>query len=79
VPRFAVISGFDLATRQPKAAERAAPTGSVYWLDDLQLTSEATGTLADALRKLAEHGLWESSEHNTARRAEGFNRVAVGC
>ena len=79
VPRFDVISGFDLATRQPKTAERAAPTGCVYWLDDLQLTSDATGTLADALRKLAEHGLWEASEHNTARRAEGLNRVAVGC
>lgn len=79
VPRFDVISGFDLASWQPKPAERAAPTGSVYWLDDLQLAPEATGTLADALRKLAEQGLWESSQHNTARRAEGFNRVAVGC
>ncbi len=67
VPRAEVVSGWDLARRQPKAAERAAPAGSVYWLDDLTATPEQ-------LRKLAEHGLWSDENHNAARQAEGFNR-----
>ena len=67
VPRSEVISGWDLALRQPKAAERAAPAGSVYWLDDLDSTPEALG-------KLAEAGLWASDAQNSQRRAEGFNR-----
>ncbi|NWG74438.1 MAG: type III-B CRISPR module-associated protein Cmr3 [Rubrivivax sp.] len=67
VPRADVVSGWDLAARQPKTAERAAPAGSVYWLDDLEATPEA-------LRKLAERGLWPDDHQNTQRRAEGFNR-----
>lgn len=67
VPRAEVISGWDLARRQPKAAERVAPTGSVYWIDRLAATPEQ-------LRKLAERGLWPEENHNAARRAEGFNR-----
>jgi len=51
VPRAETISGWDLARWQPKAALRAAPTGSVYWLDQLQATPEALG-------KLAESGFW---------------------
>ncbi len=67
VPRAEVVSGFDLATRRPKPANRVAPVGSVYWLDDLDATP-------DALEKLVERGLWPDSVENTARRAEGFNR-----
>ena len=67
VPRAEVISGWDLARAQPKAAERVAPSGSVYWLDELKATPEQ-------LRKLAEHGLWDEETQNAARRAEGFNR-----
>ena len=67
VLRAEVISGWDLARAQPKAAERVAPTGSVYWIDELQATAEQ-------LRKLAGHGLWSDVEQNAARRAEGFNR-----
>lgn len=70
VPRAEVVSGWDLAQWQPKPAERVAPTGSVYWLDELDATPEA-------LRKLAEHGLWSPSCEDAARRAEGFNRVWV--
>ncbi len=66
VPRAEVISGWDLARRQPKAAERVAPTGSVYWIDRLAATPEQ-------LRKLAEHGLWPDEHQNASRRAEGFN------
>lgn len=84
VPRAEVISGWDIARQQPKAAQRAAPTGSVYWLDELQATPEA-------LRKLAAAGLWDENCEDTpspqpspqrgegdwkARRAEGFNRFA---
>ena len=70
VPRFATVSGWDLAKRQPKPAQRAAPTGSVYWLDELDAT-------ADSLRKLVEMGLWRAPEDNPGRRAEGFNRCAL--
>jgi CRISPR-associated protein Cmr3 len=69
VPRAEVVSGWDLARAHPKAAERLAPTGSVYWIDQLQAT-------AGQLRKLAEHGLWSDEEQNATRRAEGFNRFA---
>lgn len=67
VPRPEVVSGWDLAKRQPKVARRVAPTGSVYWLDQLQAT-------ADQLRKLAAHGLWSEPVENPVRRVEGFNR-----
>ena len=67
VPRAEVISGWDLARRQPKAAERVAPTGSVYWIDRLAATPEQ-------LRKLVGHGLWPDDHQNAARQAEGFNR-----
>jgi CRISPR-associated protein Cmr3 len=70
VPRAEVISGFDIANSLPKPALRAAPGGSVYWLRNLDATP-------DALRKLAETGLWPSELHNDARRAEGFNRVTL--
>ena len=69
VPRAEVVSGWDLALRQPKAAERAAPAGSVYWLEDLDTTPEA-------LRKLADGGLWLGDDQNAQRRAEGYNRCA---
>lgn len=69
VPRAETISGWDLARWQPKAALRAAPAGSVYWLDQLQATPEALG-------KLAESGFWSAACEDTQRRAEGFNRFA---
>ena len=71
VPRAETISGFDVAARRPKPAQRVAPAGSVYWLDDLQ------GSVAD-LRNLADRGLWSVPVENPVRRAEGFNRVALG-
>lgn len=71
VPRAEVVSGWDLARWQPKVAQRAAPAGSVYWLDQLDATPEA-------LRKLAERGLWTDAEYATdTRRNEGFNRLAL--
>ena len=69
VPRAEVVSGWSLALGQPKPAERAAPTGSVYWIDQLDVT-------AAQLRKLAEQGLWDDANQNAARRAEGFNRFS---
>jgi CRISPR-associated protein Cmr3 len=68
VPRHEVISGWDLARRQPKPALRAAPAGSVFWLDELEATPEA-------LRKLASQGLWSEPCEDAERRAEGFNRI----
>lgn len=71
VPRAEVISGFDIAKGMPKPAQRVAPTGSVYWLDDLETT-------ADALHNLVARGLWSDPVENESRHAEGFNRVAIG-
>jgi len=76
VPRFEIISGWDLAAWSqgkggPKPARRAAPTGSVYWLE------LDAGVTADALRKLAETGLWSESCEDAAHRAEGFNRITL--
>jgi CRISPR-associated protein Cmr3 len=75
VPRAEVVSGWDLAAWSqgrggPKPARRAAPAGSVYWLDPLEATAEG-------LRKLAETGLWGAPCEDPARRAEGFNRLAL--
>lgn len=70
VPRAEVISGWDLARWQPKPAMRAVSAGGVYWLDQLDATPEA-------LRKLAETGLWRQPCQDAARRAEGFNRIAI--
>jgi len=69
ITRSEVVSGWDMQKKLPKPAQRVAPTGSVYWLEDLQAG-------ADALDKLADHGLWPETDHDTARRAEGFNRFA---
>jgi len=70
VPRAETISGWDLAHWQPKAAMRAAPSGSVYWLDDLQTTTESLG-------KLADNGFWSEHCEDSQRRAEGFNRFSI--
>ncbi|MBL8451882.1 MAG: type III-B CRISPR module-associated protein Cmr3 [Zoogloea sp.] len=70
VPRFEAISGWDLARREPKPAQRVAPTGSVYWLDELDATPEA-------LRKLVATGLWSEPCEDAHRRAEGFNRFSL--
>ena len=68
LPRAQMISGFDIARSRPKPARRAAPAGSVYWLDELDATPET-------LRRLVESGLWPNGLHNDPRRAEGFNRA----
>lgn len=71
VPRTQVVSGFDLASWQPKTAQRAAPAGSVYWIEELEATPEA-------LRKLVARGLWTDSQYDgDPRRAEGFNRLTL--
>ena len=69
VSRADTVSGWNLATRAPKAAQKTAAAGSVYWLDDLNTTPEA-------LDKLAAHGLWLHPCEDTQRRAEGFNRFS---
>ncbi len=69
VSRADTVSGWNLATRAPKAAQKTAAAGSVYWLDDLNTTPEALG-------KLAAHGLWLNPCEDTQRRAEGFNRFS---
>lgn len=72
VPRFEVVSGWDMANHAPKPAQRCAPTGAVYWFDGFD------GDI-DALRKLSATGLWDDTTHNShaSRRAEGFNCIAI--
>ncbi len=67
MPRVETVSGWDMAHWRPKPAQRVAPAGSVYWLDELEVTAEQ-------LRKLAAHGLWPKQSYDAQRRAEGFNR-----
>lgn len=69
VSRADTISGWNLATRQPKPAQKGAAAGSVYWLDNLEATP-------DALGKLVAHGLWAQPCEDAQRRAEGFNRFS---
>ncbi|EIC21519.1 type III-B CRISPR module-associated Cmr3 family protein [Thiorhodovibrio frisius] len=69
VPRAQTVSGWDLANWEPKTAQRAAPAGSVYWLDELEATPAALG-------KLAAEGLWSEPCDHPQRRAEGFNRFS---
>ena len=71
VSRAEVVSGWDLASWQPKTAWRAAPAGSVYWIEDLQGSAEQFG-------KLAARGLWPAKGYDAQRRAEGFNRFEWG-
>ena len=72
VGRGQTVSGWDLATRQPKPAQRVAPTGSVYWFEEFEGDT-------DALRNLSTTGLWSlvTENENQLRRAEGFNRFIV--
>ncbi|MCY4212624.1 MAG: type III-B CRISPR module-associated protein Cmr3 [Gammaproteobacteria bacterium] len=70
VRRAQTVSGFDLARQRPKPAQRVAPIGSVYWLDDVHATPEA-------LRKLVAEGLWSDLPEDASRRAEGFNRLIL--
>ena len=70
IPRAETLSGWDLAKWQPKPAQRIVPTGSVYWLDELQASPQALG-------KLVEQGLWREPCEDTTRKAEGFNRIAL--
>lgn len=70
IHRADTISGWDLAQHQPKPAQKAAGSASVYWLQGLQTTPEALG-------KLVAHGLWSQPCEDAPRRAEGFNRCAL--
>jgi CRISPR-associated protein Cmr3 len=70
VSRFETVSGWDLANWQPKPAQRCVPTGSVYWLEQIE-ADEAS------LRQLIDAGLWQSPDEDATRRAEGFNRCTL--
>ncbi len=68
VNRAEVVSGWDLAKWQPKAAQRIAPAGSVYWF------RKWSGNVA-TLQELTLRGLTDGLEPN--RCAEGFNNVLI--
>jgi CRISPR-associated protein Cmr3 len=69
VPRFEVISGWDLAAWAPKEAERAVPAGAVYWFEDF---TGDPGKLAEWVAG----GLWGENP-DPQRRAEGFNNALL--
>ncbi len=66
VSRAQTVSGWDLRTGKPKAAQRIAPTGSVYWFDKLADLQR--------LKNLVNNGV---SLNDPTRRAEGFNHCRV--
>lgn len=71
VPRHAVVSGWDIARQKPKTALRVAPTGSVYWFDQMEGRFEG-------LQQLVHDGLWPDMEEcDPVRRAEGFNNIVA--
>jgi len=89
VPRHQVVSGWDLAalnrpgrttpgTGHPKPAQKAAPVGGVYWLDELE------GNIRGGLSALLSEGLWacmsetDLNAWSAQRRAEGFNNCLIG-
>jgi len=73
VGRAQTISGWDLANWRPKPAERAAPTGSVYWLEELE------GDIRAGLKALLEEGLWAClPDTDRQRRAEGYGNCLIG-
>jgi len=69
VGRHDVISGWDLALWQPKTAQRVAPSGSVYWFDEL------AGDV-DKLATWVNQGLW-GDHPDLQLRAEGFNLACL--
>ena len=88
-PRHQVVSGWDLAalnrpgrnapgTGHPKPAQKAAPVGSVYWLEELE------GDIRGGLSALLREGLWacmsetDLNAWSAQRRAEGFGNCLIG-
>ncbi|MEJ2419522.1 MAG: type III-B CRISPR module-associated Cmr3 family protein [Exilibacterium sp.] len=69
VPRFDVMSGWDLANWRPKNAQRVVPAGSVYWLENF------TGSVA-SLREMTTRGIGLDTL-DCQRRAEGFNNIMI--
>lgn len=67
VPRFEVVSGWDLAAWTPKNAERAVPAGAVYWFEGFKGDP-------DKLAEWVSGGLWGENP-DSQRRAEGFNNA----
>ncbi|GAB4390156.1 MAG: type III-B CRISPR module-associated protein Cmr3 [Thermodesulfovibrionales bacterium] len=65
VPRYEVVSGWDVAKREPKPAVRMIPAGSVYWFETIEGDTSALVTL------------WEKGLiiDNDDRAREGFGRV----
>lgn len=70
LPRYEVVSGWDLARMRPKPAQRAVPAGAVYWFDGFEGD-------ADKLAEWVDAGLW-GDDCDAARRAEGFNLAWLG-
>ena len=75
VGRAGVVSGWNLAERRPKPAEKVVPAGSVYWFERIE------GEVS-ALAALRDEGLWplygDLTPAERARRAEGFNNAWFG-
>ncbi len=71
VPRYEVISGWNVAKHVPKPAVRMIPAGSVYWFEVQE------GDSGDLL-PLWESGLLFDDAQNSGRWREGFGRVWFG-
>lgn len=74
VTRHQVISGWNLSTWQPKPAERVVPTGSVYWLDEIDtdpVKIKDPASLQHALQALL------MNDTDPQRQAEGYNACVL--
>ncbi|OQW66530.1 MAG: type III-B CRISPR module-associated protein Cmr3 [Proteobacteria bacterium ST_bin11] len=69
--RAETISGWDIASNQPKPALKAVSSGSVYWFNQFE------GDIS-ALQKLVEHSLFHIDAYPDQKRcAEGFNNIMI--
>jgi len=76
VPRFEVVSGWNVAAHAPKPAQRVAPAGSVYLFDEVEGDPEV---YAAAFWELIERSLGDRLDTVwKQRRAEGFNAMLTG-
>ena len=66
VNRAETISGWDLEKKSPKAAQRVAPAGNVYWFDKLAGVENLKALLDNAMKA-----------PDAVRHAEGFNHYQI--
>lgn len=80
VPRAQVVSGWDLPAHKPKPAQRTVPSGSVYYLDEVEgdvsrYLDRLWDLICDELPQRGEKDAYDTVWQQ--RKAEGFNNFLV--